>query len=101
MKTKLTLVAIVLGMVVVYLSTHSLSPTVVSNPVPTDDRESKVMLYMSCLGFSASAAAKALKAWDGDVDKVLIMTHMAVSGDLSGKPPLNEREKTCLKSSGL
>ena len=70
-------------------------------PVLGTTRESKVMLYMSCLGFSTSAAARALKAADGDADKVLTMTHMAVSGDLSGQAPLNEREKTCLKSSGL
>jgi hypothetical protein len=98
MKTRLILVAIFLG--VVYLSTRSSSPIAVSTPA-ADDRGSKVMLYMSCLGFSTSAAAKALKAADGDVDKVITMTHIAVSGELSGEPPLNEREKTCLKSSGL
>jgi hypothetical protein len=59
------------------------------------------MLYMSCLGLSTSAAARALKTANGDVDKVLTMTHMAVSGELSGEVPLSEREKTCLKSSGL
>ena len=59
------------------------------------------MRYMSCLGFSSSVAAKALKAADGDVDKVLTMTHMSVTGELSGEPPLTEREKTCRKSSGL
>ena len=98
MKTRLILVAIFL--VVVYLSTHSSAPSA-SAPAATDDREAKVTLYMSCLGFSSSAAAKALKAAGGDVDKVLTMTHMSVIGELSGESPLTEREKTCLKSSGL
>jgi len=65
------------------------------------ERESKVMLYMSCLGFTPSTAAKTLNAAHGDLDKVLIITHLAVSGELSGKVPLNEREKACLKRSGL
>ena len=64
-------------------------------------KESKVMLYMSCLGFSPSTAAKALQAAKGDSDKVLIIAHIAVSGDLTGQVPLNQREKTCLKNSGL
>jgi hypothetical protein len=99
MKTGLILVAIFLA-VVAYLSMQPSSPSV-STPVAADGREAKVMLYMSCLGFSSSAADKALKAAGGDVDKVLTMTHMAVSGELSGEPPLTEREKTCRKSSGL
>ena len=76
-------------------------PSTTTASVDGTTRESKVMLYMSCLGLSPSAAARALKAADGDPDKVLTMTHMAVSGDLSGRAPLNDREKTCLKSSGL
>ena len=59
------------------------------------------MAYMGCLGISHDAAARSLKAAKGDVDKVLIMTHLAVSGDLSGRTQLNNREKACLKSSGL
>ena len=103
MKTGLILVAIFLA-VVGYRSMQSSSPSVsapVSTPVAVDGGEAKVMLYMSCLGFSSSAADKALKAAGGDVDKVLTMTHMAVSGELSGEPPLTKREKTCRKSSGL
>jgi hypothetical protein len=50
-----------------------------SSPVPSTTtasvggipRGSRVMLYMSCLGLSNSAAARALKAANGDVDKVL------------------------------
>jgi len=99
MKTGLIWVAIFLG-VVAYLWVHSSSPSV-STAVATGDGEAKVTLYMSCLGFSSSAVAKALKAANGDVDRVLTMAHMAVSGELSGEPPLTEREKTCLKSSGL
>jgi hypothetical protein len=101
-RTGLILAAIFLGVVVVaYISLHSSSSTVVSKPAASDDRQSKVMVYMGCLGFSASAATRALNAADGDVDKVLTMAHMSVSGDLSGGTPLNEQEKTCLKSSGL
>jgi hypothetical protein len=77
------------------------SPTVVSNPVATGDRESKVMRYMSCLGFSTSTAAGLLKATNGDADKVLTMSHLAISGELSRETPLNERERACLTSSGL
>ena len=91
---------------------HATSPGVSSadsSPVPSTTtasvrgttRESKVMLYVSCLGLSPGAAARALKAAGGDPDKVLTMTHLAVSGDLSGRAPLNDREKACLKSSGL
>ena len=56
---------------------------------------------MSCLGFSSSSAAKSPQAAGGDVEQVLALTHMAVAGELSEEPPLTEREKTCLKSSGL
>ena len=80
---------------------HSSSPTVESNPAATDESESKAMLYLSCLGFSTNAAANALKAAGEDVDKVLAMTHMAVSGELSGQQQMSRREKICLKSSGL
>lgn len=76
-------------------------PSITTAGVGGITRESRVMLYMSCLGLSTSAAARALKAANGDVDRVLTMTHMAVSGELSGEAPLSEREKTCLKSSGL
>jgi hypothetical protein len=69
--------------------------------VATDNRESKVMRYMTCLGFSTDDAAKTWKAAKGDANKVLTMAHMAVTGDLSGATPPNEREKACLKSSGL
>jgi hypothetical protein len=99
MKAKLIWVAIFLG--VVYLLTRSSSRPTLSIPVATDDKLSKAMLYMSCLGFSTSAAAKTLKAADGDVNKVITMAHMAVTGEVSGEPPLNERERTCLKNSGL
>lgn len=76
-------------------------PNTTTASVDGTTRESKVMLYMSCLGLSPSNAARALKAADGDPDKVLTMTHMAVSGDLSGRAPLNDRERICLNSSGL
>jgi hypothetical protein len=94
MKARLILVAIFLG--VVYLSMHSSS-----NPAATDDKKSKAMLYLSCVGFSTSAAAKALKAADGDAKKVLTMAHTAVGGELSVEPPLSAREKICRKSGGL
>jgi len=100
-------VVIFLGVVVFdYIERSSPSPRVstpvaTSAPVATDDRQAKVMLYMSCLGFSSSTAAKSLQAAGGDVDKVLTMTHMAVTGELSEEPPLTDREKTCLRSSGL
>lgn len=99
MKTGLILVVIFVG-VVVYLSMQNSPSPSVSTPAATDDREAKVMLYMSCLGFSSGAAAKALNAANGNVDKVLTMTHMSVTGELSEDSPLTEREKTCLKRGG-
>jgi hypothetical protein len=108
MKRVLILVAIFL-VLLVYFSVHSPSPTVVSNPVApdvsnsvaTDDRESKAILYMSCLGFSTSQADGAWKATHGDMNKFLTMTHLAVTGELTEDTPLTQREKTCRKGSGL
>ena len=67
----------------------------------TDNREAGVIRYMSCLGLSTEAAAKAWRVTKGDANKVITIAHMAVSGDLSGETPPNKREKACLKSSGL
>ena len=61
----------------------------------------RVIRYMSCLGLSTEAAAKAWRVTKGDANKVITIAHMAVSGDLSGETPPNKREKACLKRRGL
>ena len=78
----------------------SLKPSA-SNPAVTDSKESKALLYMSCLGIPASTGDKAWNVTHGDMKKILIMTHMAVTGELVDETPLTGREKTCRKSSGI
>jgi hypothetical protein len=86
------------------LLTVSCQTPVSSTNAPTqtaDDRGSKLLLYMGCLGISNAAAARLLKATDGDEEKTLTATHLAVTGELSQETPLTDREKACRKSSGL
>jgi hypothetical protein len=126
MKSFLVWFALVFGVLVLYFSVRSPSPSVavekpltwtpppnpvatttvshpvatpVSSPVAVSGRV-QAEQYMSCLGIAPSKADTLWTATRADMNKFLIASHMVVTGDLTDTP-LTLRERTCRQRSSL
>ena len=66
-----------------------------------DFQARRLTSYMTCLGFTPEAADQAIKATNGDEQKVLAGVHAILTGRLPEETQLSRREIACRKSSKL
>jgi hypothetical protein len=64
-------------------------------------RARQLTSYMTCLGFTPEAADQAIRATNGDEQKVLAGVHAILTRDAPGVTQLSRREIACRKSNKL